>query len=148
MIGPAIPSNLNRADDGDEEEGPQQSTSSAAVIGPQIPASLAAKAAPAEDEDEDEDSWAPSLPPDLAPPPPRVIGPSFPGPSSRSRYDHDSDDDYGPMPLPAGFQVEEDAGSGVREFIEREERRKKELEVRTPLTTSSNAASCCETKLM
>lgn len=132
MIGPAIPNHLNRASDSDEE-GPQPSTSSSpAVLGPQLPPSLAAKVAPDEDED-DEDSWAPSLPPDLAPPPPRVIGPSFPGPSSRLGYNDDSDDDYGPMPLPAGVRAEEEAGSGVREFIEREERRKKDLEVCTPL---------------
>ena len=47
-----------------------------------------------------------------------------------SRYeDDDDDDDVGPRPLPAGYAVEEK--DGVQEFLEREERRRKQLEVRS-----------------
>ncbi|TFK47984.1 hypothetical protein OE88DRAFT_1611754, partial [Heliocybe sulcata] len=79
----------------------------------------------AEEEEEEEDDYVPALPPDLmaarnAGPPKRVIGPSFPPP----RYeDEEEDEDIGPAPLPAhaGPVVED----GVREFLEREERRRK-----------------------
>ncbi len=58
----------------------------------------------------------------------RTIGPSFPPHPSYSRPDeYSDDDDVGPRPLPAGFQPthEKDA---VTEFIEREERRRKNEE--------------------
>ena len=46
------------------------------------------------------------------------------------RYEEDEDDDdVGPRPLPAGYAVEEK--DGVQEFLEREERRRKQLEVRS-----------------
>ena len=85
-----------------------------------------------EEEDDDDDDWAPELPPELAAKPARSIGPTLPSavtaPASRP-YDSDEeeDDGYGPMPLPAGAVAQE--RSGVQEFIEREERRQKELEV-------------------
>ncbi|KAH7925689.1 hypothetical protein BV22DRAFT_417566 [Leucogyrophana mollusca] len=55
----------------------------------------------------------------------RVVGPSFPGPNS---YDDDSDDDVGPKPLPAGLSAAHEERSGVQEFLEREERRRKQAE--------------------
>ncbi|PCH33177.1 hypothetical protein WOLCODRAFT_93059 [Wolfiporia cocos MD-104 SS10] len=61
----------------------------------------------------------------------RVIGPALP-PSLAHRHrtyeerDDDDDDDYGPAPLPAGAQVEE--RDGVQEFLEKEEKRRKQLE--------------------
>ncbi|KAG9098224.1 hypothetical protein FRC07_010677, partial [Ceratobasidium sp. 392] len=88
-----------------------------------------------EDEDEDEDAFLPALPPDLpgptttnpalAPAPTKQIGPTFP---SRPPPDSDSDDDYGPMPLPAGVDSSYDENDGVREFMEREKRREQQIE--------------------
>ncbi|KDQ17578.1 hypothetical protein BOTBODRAFT_29754 [Botryobasidium botryosum FD-172 SS1] len=118
-------------------------------IGPQLPPHLQQRNPAAEDDegaepqlpndesDDDADSFAPSLPPDLvvrkpqagpaAPPP--AVGPSFPTASSVNypTEDDDDDDDYGPMPAPAhaGVQEEED---GVKEFLAREERRRKQAE--------------------
>lgn len=132
MIGPFIPAHLLKTDDGsegdEEEAGPKlpapepKTAPIAPQIGPSIPG--------AAEEDDDEDSWAPELPPDLpvASSSRRVIGPSFP---TRGPYDEDDDDDdFGPMPLPAGSS-RDDEHDAVKEFIEREERRKKELEVCT-----------------
>jgi hypothetical protein len=125
MIGPSAPAHLLKRRDA-EGETPKPSTSK--YIGPQLPPS----ASQDDDHEEDEDAWAPALPPDLEPAPVRVIGPSMPASiplSSPAQKKYDSDDDYGPMPLPVGSRASDDAGSGVREFIEREERRKKEIEV-------------------
>ena len=119
-----IPAHLSKQRD--DKDGPEQSTSN--TIGPELPPSASQK----NDDDDDEDAWAPALPPDLEPAPVRVIGPSIPTRNSLPSHlqeQYDSDDDYGPMPLPAGSRAACDADSGVREFIEREERRKKELEV-------------------
>ena len=44
----------------------------------------------------------------------------------------DDDDDVGPMPLPAGVALYEK--DGVEEFLEREERRRKNIEVRAWLS--------------
>ena len=41
--------------------------------------------------------------------------------------DDDDDDEVGPMPLPGGFVVEEK--DGVTEFLEKEEKRRKQVEV-------------------
>ena len=103
-------------------------------IGPELPPALRNPAASAEDED-DEDSYVPELPPHLLvsrssnntkpSTPRRVQGPSFPGPA-----DVDSDDDIGPKPLPpsalGSVSTEKDA---VQEFIEKEESRRKKIEV-------------------
>lgn len=51
----------------------------------------------------------------------RIIGPSFP-----STNDSDDDDDVGPKPLAAGRSEQPDP---VKEFIEREESRKKAVQV-------------------
>lgn len=73
---------------------------------------------------------SPSPPP---PPPRRVIGPSFP--SARPTHDvgpdsdSDSDADVGPRPLPAHvLATRRDEISGVDEFLEREARRRKNVE--------------------
>ncbi|GJE97999.1 DUF3752 domain-containing protein [Phanerochaete sordida] len=138
MIGPDIPAHLlqNRSttpDDGPEEAGPSQPPP---AIGPVIPPELHSRDRTPQannEEDEDEDDYVPELPPDLAAArakpnagAKRVQGPSFPGAPPRRQYDDDSDDDVGPMPLPAGYVLEEK--DGVTEFLEREERRRKQLE--------------------
>ncbi|KAG0701962.1 hypothetical protein DFH29DRAFT_1048898 [Suillus ampliporus] len=108
-------------------------------IGPQIPVHLR----PTDDSDE-EDDYTPALPPDLAaartagpslpsksesklsntPPPKRqYVGPSLP--RSQTYSDDDSDSDVGPQPLPAAYASRVEGKSGVEEFLEREERRRK-----------------------
>ena len=119
---------------------------------PNIPATTENDAA-----ESDEDDYTPALPPELAaarkatgpssesipgpstrrppspPPPRRVIGPVFP--SARPTHDvipdsdSDSDADVGPRPLPADVlaTTREDI-SGVKEFLEREARRRKNVE--------------------
>lgn len=114
------------------------STPTMSSIGPSIPAHLLAskttekQADPyplPDDDDDDDDSWAPSLPPDLVKS--RTVGPSLPTAQEREEADEAEDDDgYGPMPLPAGY-VLDDSWDGVKEFMEREERRRKDLEVGT-----------------
>lgn len=109
--------------------GPQISPS----VRPRLPVATARPSRPAvpnEDAEEDEeDDYAPALPPDLAASRPvaparRVLGPAL-GPTAYAN--DDSDDDVGPAPLPAGHVYgERDA---VKEFQEREERRKKAIEV-------------------
>ncbi|KAI0651397.1 hypothetical protein C8Q79DRAFT_897101 [Trametes meyenii] len=138
MIGPEIPAHLLATPtpengDGLDTEGP-------ASIGPQIPSQVLAGAARSttpplpphvSEEEEDEDDYAPALPPGLAAArasTKKVLGPTLPpsiaGPS---RYeDEDDEDDVGPRPLPQGYAEEEK--DGVQEFIEREERRRKQLE--------------------
>ncbi|GBE78575.1 GPALPP motifs-containing protein [Sparassis crispa] len=58
-----------------------------------------------------------------------VVGPSFPPSLARSlsrQEEEDDDDEYGPVPLPSGVTVEE--RDGVKEFLEKEERRRKQTE--------------------
>ncbi|KAF8329117.1 uncharacterized protein EI90DRAFT_3125426 [Cantharellus anzutake] len=106
-------------------------------IGPQLPLEYSRNLANEEDEDEDDDSYAPALPPDMLPParstfasaPMFIKRPSFP---PRPVHDDvDNDDDYGPMPLPTGGSslLRKDRHDGVREFLEREETRKRNIEV-------------------
>ncbi|KAG8712899.1 hypothetical protein FRC08_013949 [Ceratobasidium sp. 394] len=139
MIGPSIPAHLlNRSQDedgppeaGPSSLGPRSTTPPAPSIGPSIPAHLLKPTQPpTDDQDEDEDAFLPALPPDLPvstkpAPTARQIGPTFP---SRPPPDSDSDDDYGPMPLPAGAEPSHDENDGVREFIEREKRREQQIE--------------------
>ncbi|KZV77439.1 hypothetical protein PENSPDRAFT_645094 [Peniophora sp. CONT] len=143
-IGPSIPAHLkqSRSPSGSPEPGPSIGPQIPAAIGPQIPSSVGPQlprtttptAGPslpsvsAQDEDDDEDDYAPALPPDLAAvrpaaPARRVLGPSL-GPAPY--VDDDSDDDVGPAPLPAGHVYKE--RDAVKEFQEREERRKRAIE--------------------
>ena len=134
MIGPQIPPHLlNRHDDDDDEQGPP---SGPPPIGPQIPLT-------ADDSDDKEGPRpiGPQVPlitdDDQGPPPPstskRILGPSLPPATSgrptastdEHHPDDDSesdDDDIGPKPLPSHFSSY--ASDGVREFLERENRRR------------------------
>ncbi|KAJ6503104.1 hypothetical protein DFH09DRAFT_1289547 [Mycena vulgaris] len=120
------------------------------AIGPALPPHLLARpdtsdadddaeeAPPArrrDDEDDSEDDYAPALPPDMlasssAPKKP-VAGPTMPPAypptyDPRAHYDDSDDDDVGPRPLPAGVGfAERDA---VKEFMAKEEKRRKEVE--------------------
>ncbi|KAJ7592783.1 hypothetical protein C8J56DRAFT_778987 [Mycena floridula] len=106
-----------------------------AGIGPQLPPHLLQSTTEPEEE-EDEDDYAPALPPDLvvsrtagpsvkpASPPRKVQGPALP-----SAYDDDSDEDIGPRPLAAG-EGPRDEVDGVKQFMEKEESRRKQIEVR------------------
>lgn len=157
MIGPSIPAHLlakrsTTPDDNDETEaGP-----SAPSIGPSIPQNLQSPqrhiptSGNEPQEEEEEDDYTPALPPDLvaarsAPPSSSsnakskpVAGPTLSSQSKlRSTHpqlqredEEDSDDDYGPQPLPQGVVLEQN--EGVREFLEKEERRRKQIEVRRP----------------
>ena len=156
MIGPEIPSHLLQSKSRSPpptEDDPEAGPSAGPSVGPQIPAHLLGNTSASskpddgdeEEEEEEEDDYAPALPPDLlaarssGPTASRSIpqGPSLPSGAFGSRYDEDSDDDdYGPSPLPSGFQVEEK--SGVALFLEQEERRKKLLEV---------SVNCCSFSL-
>ena len=158
MIGPDIPAHLlaqpssSAAEDdtSDNEAGPAPPIGPQIPIGPQVPptVSAATKGPPAlvEDEDDDDEDYAPALPPHLAAARDatarRVVGPTLP--TAAPRYADDSDDDdVGPQPLPAGVVLEEK--DGVQEFMEREERRRKQLEVRVGLafnTPGPSATGC------
>ncbi len=148
MIGPDIPAHLlgNTAPSEDEEE-PEAGPSQPASIGPAIPPDLLAKKpapTPVEEEDDDEDDYMPALPPDLGreqsnpanQPLKKVLGPSFPPViGSRGGYYNDEDDeDVGPQPLPSWYVPEEK--DGVTEFLEKEERRRKQVEVSSALAYS------------
>lgn len=141
MIGPDIPAHVfagssSRNDESSEEEGPVPAP---VPVGPQIPSHLTAgpskptaSTTAAEEEEDDDDDYAPQLPPDLAAArastAKKVLGPTFP-PSMTGRWydDDDDDDDVGPRPLPQGYVAEEK--DGVQEFLEKEERRRKQIEV-------------------
>ena len=125
MIGPAIPAHLLASSKSISPE-PEAGPSGLAVASAQT-----TEVPVADDEDEDEDDYVPALPPDMAaaragvPNVKRQIGPSFP--SSQLEGEDDGDGDVGPVPLPSHLVTEEK--DGVQEFIEREERRRKQLEV-------------------
>ncbi|KAG9040769.1 hypothetical protein FS837_000198 [Tulasnella sp. UAMH 9824] len=101
------------------------------MIGPSIPEHLLkGKAKQVEDDESSDDDYGPALPPDMQKnpepaPEKRVIGPSFPtGPPPAD--DSDEDDDVGPMPLPEGYVAPET--SGLQDFLDQEERRRKAIE--------------------
>ena len=143
-IGPELPPHLlTRSKGGSPSDGDDQP----ATVGPQIPVAGPSLTQPAEDEtnqgdSDSDDDYAPALPPDLLASRSGLgltTKVAFPQPYSkgqnhdRSKYgvdpdEEDSDDDVGPMPLPDGISFEEE--NGVREFMEREERRRKQIEVR------------------
>jgi len=135
--------NIYDDDDNDDDDGPKP----AITIGPSIPPRFL-NAAPKSQIDDD----GPDLPPHFRKRHLQEAGPSMsaPGPSTGKRqvgptlpsyaptYDpttyhddeeDDDDDDDGPKPLPAGMQHQQT--DAVKEFIEREEKRRKLAEVCT-----------------
>src|SRR5882757_1679939 len=147
-IGPQIParlvqpSTLNIYDEDDDNDGPKP----AVAVGPSIPAEFLKAPLLVNDDD------GPDLPSHLrkgshkqAGPMPtpgpstgkRQVGPTFPSyaptydPATyhdgEDEDDDDDDDDFGPKPLPAGMQHQQT--DAVKEFIEREEKRRKLAEV-------------------
>ncbi|KAH9947358.1 hypothetical protein B0H21DRAFT_739220 [Amylocystis lapponica] len=148
MIGPSIPTSSTAHSKHEDVQRP----SPPAEIGPHIssrsprPSSTAARPplAQEEEEDEDEDDYVPALPPDMlaartsaqAPATTSsasrpVVGPSLPPHLAQRRHaqaeeEEEDDDDYGPTPLPSGVVIEE--RNGVKEFLEKEERRRKLIE--------------------
>ncbi|KAG8844413.1 hypothetical protein FRB96_003048 [Tulasnella sp. 330] len=98
-------------------------------IGPAIPAHIMKGKQPKVEEESSDDDYGPALPPDLAltssSSTRKVIGPSFPTGISLVMGEDDSDDEIGPAPLPPG---QGEADEGVRNFLEREERRQKAIE--------------------
>jgi hypothetical protein len=138
--GPQIPahllqqSTLNIYDEDDDDD--NDGLKPAATIGPSIPAEfLKTPVTLIVDKD-----GGPHLPPHLrkAEPGPstekRQVGPTFPSYAPTydpTTYYHNAedDDDFGPKPLPAGMQHQQT--DAVKEFIEREEKRRKLAEVCT-----------------
>ncbi|WVF65746.1 hypothetical protein IAT40_000478 [Kwoniella sp. CBS 6097] len=140
-IGPALPPHLAHLA-GNGARSPSPEGPAPPPAGPAVPAANADE----EEEEDDDDDFGPALPPHLAaarkakaagpslPP----AGPSLPSagpsrpsgvaaPARPSYYDDDSDDDViGPMPVQASG--EEESGSAVKEFLEREERMRKAAE--------------------
>jgi hypothetical protein len=115
-------------------------TAGPTVFGPQIPTALLTRRSSRDDEGRDEDVHPPSyspLPPPAAGPsktPTRPsIGPSYP-PTFNDDESDDSDDDIGPKPLPTGGMPSRET-DGVREFMEKEERWRKLIEVHLTLPT-------------
>lgn len=149
-IGPELPPHLLNQQKSSSDEGVEEENPSVITVGPQIPPQLLSEPYN-DDEDEDEDDYVPALPPDLIAA--RVAGPSAPPEASSSASlgkrqlgpslptyaptydphhyysdeDDDDDDDFGPKPLPPGMQHE--ATDAVKEFMEKEERRRKQIEV-------------------
>ncbi|KAJ7449403.1 hypothetical protein B0H11DRAFT_1877693 [Mycena galericulata] len=127
-IGPTLPPHLlnsSSSANGDDAD------ADPAAAGPQIP-----PAGPPQNEDDDsDDDYAPALPPDMVassskkPVAGPTMSPSYlPTYDSRVRYHDpdDSDDDVGPRPLPAGVGFEE--RDAVKEFMAKEEKRRREVE--------------------
>jgi hypothetical protein len=95
-------------------------------IGPQIPAHLLAQIQSSNnDSDDNSDSDTGPQPSTATVVPSRPLAPSIPL-VHPSRYDSDSDDDIGPKPLAAGQYEQPDP---VKEFMEKEEKRKKAVQV-------------------
>ncbi|KAH9920322.1 uncharacterized protein B0H18DRAFT_881187 [Fomitopsis serialis] len=145
MIGPDLPAHLLASSSARSAKTEENRGQDASTIGPTIPTHLGSSARsttpiPSRMKsmglqlEEEEEDYAPALPPDMiaAKAPGAAQAPTGPArpphlASRRSAYDEDDeDDDYGPTPLPSGFALREK--SGVEEFLEREERRKKQLE--------------------
>ncbi|KAF8211838.1 hypothetical protein K438DRAFT_1957642 [Mycena galopus ATCC 62051] len=124
-IGPSIPTHLlgRQSPSGAAEEESLQ------VAGPQLPPK-----APQDEGDDSDDDYAPALPPDMVASSSKkpVVGPTMPPayPPTYSRHIQyhadDSDDDVGPRPLPAGVGFEE--RDAVKEFMDKEEKRRREVE--------------------
>ena len=149
-IGPRIPAHLLSAksgesktqvfdDDDDDDFGPSPQVGPS--IGPSMPPRSSARAAPEARPAHSRPMVGPSMPPpapsasvSAAAQGKRPVGPSLPkyapmyDPSSGYGDESDSDDDVGPKPLPAGMHHE--AADPVKEFMEREEKRRKLAEAR------------------
>lgn len=152
-IGPQIPAHLLSAksgesktqvfdNDDDDDVGPSPQVGPS--IGPSMPPGSSARAAPeARPAAYSRPVVGPSMPPSApsasasasaAAQGKRPVGPSLPNyapmydPSSGYGDESDSDDDVGPKPLPAGMHHE--AADPVKEFMEREEKRRKLAEAR------------------
>ncbi|EED85708.1 predicted protein [Postia placenta Mad-698-R] len=120
-------------------------------IGPRIPLPSPALAS---HNDDDDDDYVPALPPDMLaartaatpkPLPKKLIGPALPPSMAARAYqyvdDDDDDDDYGPAPPPSGTVVQEK--DGVQEFLEKEEKRRKQIEASPiPYVYPSVLAEC------
>ncbi|KAF9042216.1 hypothetical protein BJ165DRAFT_1486240 [Panaeolus papilionaceus] len=144
-IGPSIPAhllnqNISRNEDKDEESddddiGPSLPSSSR-NIGPSMPPSSSSRST-SRNIGLSKPPAGPSMPPPSVPlssssgPQKRTIGPALPSyaptydPKAHASLldDDDSDDDIGPKPLPAGMQHQQ--SDAVKEFMEREEKRRK-----------------------
>ena len=141
--GPQVPLHLVQQStvniyDEDDDDGPKP----AVTIGPSIPVEFSK--VPESYGDEDGPELLQNLRkgrlegPCMSTPGPstgkRQVGPTFPSyaptydPTTyHSDEDDDDDDDFGPKPLPAGMQHQQT--DAVKEFIEREEKRRKSAEV-------------------
>jgi len=118
--------------------GPSLPPTASGKTSPQITPRYLTETANEEEGEDDDDSYAPALPPDMLPsaqpatskPIKGPMLPSLPSRLPRNVNDEDvDDDDYGPMPLPESASVSHDEdGDGVRDFLEKEERRKKNIE--------------------
>ena len=144
--GPQIPAHLmqqsilNIYDEDDDDDNLNDGPKPAVTLGPSIPAELLKTPESLIDDDD-----GPDLPPHLrersrkeAGPSTgkRQVGPTFPSyaptydPTTyHNAEDDDDDDDFGPKPLPAGMQHQQT--DAVKEFIEREKKRRKLAEVGT-----------------
>ncbi|EMD41471.1 hypothetical protein CERSUDRAFT_90038 [Gelatoporia subvermispora B] len=145
QVGPQIPSQLLA-------RSTTPPSPSDAQIGPQIPVPATRSTTPLaphvaareEEEEEEEDDYVPALPPDLlaarqggAAPAPggaqpkKILGPALPPhlahwQRQEEEEDGEDEDDVGPRPLPAGYAMQEK--DGVQEFLEKEEKRRKQIE--------------------
>ena len=141
--GPQIPAHLvqqSTLNIYDEDDDDNDGAKPAVTIGPSIPAELLKTPESLIDDDD-----GPDLPPHLregsrqeAGPSmgKRQVGPTLPtyaptyDPTTyHNGEDDDDDDDFGPKPLPAGMQHQQT--DAVKEFIEREKKRRKLAEVCT-----------------
>ena len=126
FIGPELPSHLSKSSENDDKisKTPESLVDDSDDDGPQLPPHLS-KGSP---------KAGPSIPTSGPSTGKRQVGPTFP--SYAPTYDpttyhnseeDDDDDDFGPKPLPAGMQHQQT--DAVKEFIEREEKRRKLAEV-------------------
>ena len=168
-IGPQIPAHLlNRQEesklnvyDDDDDAGPQPNIGPS--IGPSIPASSIGPSIPAHlrSSSSSRPVAGPSLPSSSSSQKSRpveakrTLGTSLPtyaptyNPNAYADFDEDDedDDDIGPKPLPAGMVHEQP--DAVKEFIEREEKRRKAAEVRIWMiysTVADPTTGCIQTK--
>jgi hypothetical protein len=128
MIGPALPPHLRKksADVGEEERKQNSGNSEEDDYGPALPPGFAARRAGPK-------------PVDVTPA--RTEEPTRQSNNRDDEYDDDDDDIIGPQ-LPSSI-VAQDPEDGVREFLEREQRRKELAEVSAPLFTNMYSPNAC-----